>query len=144
MLSSLSIKALQQLNTTSIPFYEISFAVYSFLDKTPFTKAPIPYRFTLQTKYKHLLSDSPKKIHLYHCGYNKLQAIMYKNFLADKYRDSLTVVDLATNTLILNNINLVFTVMAAKRAGFNIIIIGVKNLNRTIKRKRLYHLYKIV
>ena len=69
---------------------------------------------------------------------------MRKNFSANKYKNSLTVVDLATSTPILNNINLAFTVLSAKKAGLNIIIIGVKDLNRIIKRKRLYYLYKIV
>ena len=54
---------------------------------------------------------------------------MRKNFLVDKYRDGLTVVDLATDIPILNNINLVFTVINIKKAGLNIIIIGVKDLN---------------
>ena len=70
--------------------------------------------------------------------------MIYKNFLADEYRDGLTVVDLAISTPILNNINLVFTVMSAKRASFNVIMIGVKDLNQITKCKRLYHLYKIV
>jgi len=35
-------------------------------------------------------------------------------------------------------------VLFIKKAGLNIIIIGVKNLNRIIKRKRLYNLYKII
>ena len=69
---------------------------------------------------------------------------MRENFSVNKYRDGLTVVDLAINTPILNNMNLVFIVISAKRAGLNIIMIGVKNLNWIIKRKRLYHLYKIV
>ena len=67
-----------------------------------------------------------------------------KNFLADKYRDSWTIVDLTTSILILNYINLVFTVLSIKKAGLNIIIIGVKDPNRIIKRKRLYNLYKII
>ncbi len=129
VLSGLFIKAPQQLNTTPIPFYKISFAIYSFLDKTPLTGAPILYRFVLQTKYKYLLSNSPKKIHIYHYRYNKLQAAMHKNFLVDKYRDSQTIVDLATSTLILNNINLAFMVLSTKKASLNIIIIGVKDPN---------------
>jgi len=90
------------------------------------------------------LSDSPEKIHVYYCGYNKLQAVIYENFLADKYKDSWTVVDLATNTPILNDINLVFMVLSVKKAGLDIIMIGVKDPNWIIKRKRLYYLYKIV
>ena len=39
---------------------------------------------------------------------------MRENFLVDEYRDGLTVVDLATGTPILNNMNLVFTVMSTK------------------------------
>ena len=54
---------------------------------------------------------------------------MCENFLVDKYRDSWTVVDLATGILILNNINLVFTVLFIKKAGLNIIIIRIKDLN---------------
>ena len=118
--------------------------MYSFLDKMLLTRAPILYRFALQTKHKYLLSDFLKKIHAYYYRYNKLQAIMYKNFLADKYRDSWTVVDLATSTLIFNNINLAFTVLSIKKAGLNIIMIRVKDLNWIIKRKRLYYLYKII
>ena len=93
------------------------------------TRAPILYRFALQTKYKYLLFNSPEKINIYYYGYNKLQAAIRKNFSADKYRDSLTGVDLATGTLILNNINLAFIVLFIKKAGLNIIIIGVKDLN---------------
>ena len=70
--------------------------------------------------------------------------MIYKNFSADKYRDSWAVVDLATSILILNNINLVFMVINAKKAGLNIIIIGVKKLDLNEKCKRLYYLYKIV
>jgi len=40
--------------------------------------------------------------------------------------------------------NLAFTVLSAKKAGLDIIIIGVKNPNWIIKYKRLYNLYKIV
>ena len=69
---------------------------------------------------------------------------MHENFLADEYKDGWTVVDLAIGIPILNNINLVFTVMSTKRAGFNIIIIRIKDLNQITKHKRLYHLYKIV
>ena len=65
----------------------MSFAVYSYLDKTPLTRTPIPYRFVLKTEYKYLLSDSPEKINVYYCGYDKLQAAIYKIFLLDKYRD---------------------------------------------------------
>ena len=122
----------------------MSFAVYSFLDKTPFTKAPIPYRFALKIKHKHLLSDSPEKINVYHYKYNKLQAAIYKNFSADKYRDGWAVVDLATSILILNNMNLAFMVLFIKKAGLNTIIIGVKDPNWITKHKRLYYLYKIV
>ena len=87
VLSNLSIKALQQLNTIPILFYKISFTIYSYLDKTLFTRAPILYGFALKTKYKHLLSNSLEKINVYYYGYNKLQAAISKNFLADKYRD---------------------------------------------------------
>jgi len=90
------------------------------------------------------LSDSLEKINVYYCGYNKLQAAIYKNFSADKYRDGWAVVDLATSTLILNDINLVFIILFIKKAGLNIIIIGVKDLNWIIKCKRLYYLYKII
>jgi len=62
----------------------------------------------------------------------------------DKYRDSWTIVDLTTSTLILNHINLAFTVLSAKKAGLDIIIIRVKDLNWIIKRKRLYNLYNII
>jgi len=122
----------------------MSFAVYSFPNKTPFTRAPILYRFALKTKYKHLLSNSLKKINIYYYKYNKLQAAIYKNFSADKYKDGWAIVDLATNIPILNNINLAFTVLSAKKASLNIIIIGVKDPNQIIKHKRLYYLYKIV
>ena len=69
---------------------------------------------------------------------------MRENFSADEYKDGWTVVDLATSTPILNDINLAFMVLSAKRASLNIIIIGVKDLNWITKRKRLYHLYKII
>ena len=69
---------------------------------------------------------------------------MCENFLVDKYRDGWAVVDLATSIPILNNINLVFMVLSVKKAGLDIIIIGVKDPNWIIKRKRLYYLYKIV
>ena len=75
------------------------------------------------------MSNSLEKINIYYCGYNKLQAIIYKNFLVDEYRDGWTVVDLTTSILILNDINLVFIVLSVKKAGLNIIIIRVKNLN---------------
>ena len=75
------------------------------------------------------MSDSLEKINIYYYRYNKLQAIIYKNFLVDKYRDGWTVVDLATGTPILNDINLVFIVLSVKKAGLNIIIIRVKNPN---------------
>ena len=122
----------------------MSFDVYSYSDKTPFTGAPIPYGFALKTEHKHLLSNSSKKINAYYYGYDKLQATMHKNFLADEYKDSWTIIDLATSTLILNHINLVFTVLSTKKASFNIIIIGVKDPNQITKHKRLYHLYKII
>ena len=54
---------------------------------------------------------------------------MCENFLVDKYRDGWTVVDLVTSTLIFNDINLAFTVLFAKKAGLNIIMIRVKDLN---------------
>ena len=54
---------------------------------------------------------------------------MRENFLADEYRDGWTIVDLATGTPILNDINLVFIVLSVKKAGLNIIIIRVKNPN---------------
>ena len=107
----------------------MSFAVYSFLDKTLFTRAPILYGFALKTKYKYLLSNSLEKINVYYYRYNKLQAVMYENFSADKYRDGWAVVNLATSTLIFNNMNLAFIVLSVKKAGLNIIIIGVKDPN---------------
>ena len=144
VLSGLSTKAPQQPNTTPTPFYEMSFAVYSYPDKTPFTGTPIPYGFALKTEHEHLLSDSPEKINAYHCGYDKLQAAMRENFLPDEYRDGWTIVDLATGTPILNHINLAFTVLSAKKAGLHTIMIGVKDPSRITKRKRLYNLCEIV
>jgi len=64
--------------------------------------------------------------------------------LADKYRDGWAIIDLTTSILILNYINLAFTVLSIKKAGLNIIIIRVKKFNQIIKRKRLYNLYKII
>jgi len=67
--------------------------------------------------------------------------------LADKYRDSWTIVDLTTGIPILNHINLAFIVLSIKKAGLNIIIIRVKDPNWIIKRKRLYNyirLYSII
>src|SRR3984957_18858128 len=110
----------------------------------PFTRASILYGFALKTKYKYLLSNSLKKINIYYCRYNKLQAVISKNFSADKYRDGWTIVDLTTGILILNYINLAFTVLSIKKAGLNIIIIGVKDPNRIIKYKRPYNLYEII
>ena len=69
---------------------------------------------------------------------------MHKNFSADEYRDGWAIVDLATSILIFNDMNLVFIVLSAKKAGLNIIIIGVKDPNQIIKHKRLYYLYKII
>ena len=66
----------------------MSFAMYSFLNKILFIKAPISYRFALKTKHEHLLSNSLEKINAYHCGYDKLQAMMHENFSADEYKDS--------------------------------------------------------
>ena len=65
----------------------MSFAVYSYLNKTPFTRTPILYRFVLKTKYMYMLSNYLEKINVYYYGYNKLQAIIYKIFPPDKYRD---------------------------------------------------------
>ena len=75
------------------------------------------------------MSNSLEKINIYYYRYNKLQAIISKNFSADKYRDSWTIVDLTTSTPILNHINLAFTVLSIKKAGLNIIIIRVKDPN---------------
>ena len=122
----------------------MSFAVYSYLDKTPFTRALILYGFALKTEHEHLLSNFLEKINVYYCRYNKLQAAIYKNFLVDKFKDGWTIVDLATSTLILNHINLAFTILSVKKAGLNTIIIKVKDPNQITKHKRLYHLYKIV
>ena len=66
----------------------MSFAIYSYPDKTPLNGAPIPYKFVLKIKYKHLLSNSPEKVNIYYYRYDKLQAAISINFLADKYRDS--------------------------------------------------------
>ena len=68
VLGGLSIKAPQQPNTTPTPFYEMSFAVYSYLNKTPLTETPILYRFVLKTKYVYMLSNCPEKINIYYCG----------------------------------------------------------------------------
>jgi len=65
----------------------MSFAIYSYLNKTPLNRAPILYRFVLKTKHKHLLSDSPEKVNVYYYKYNKLQAVISINFLVDEYRD---------------------------------------------------------
>jgi len=107
----------------------MSFAVYSYPNKTPLNRAPILYGFALKTKHKHLLSDSPEKVNAYHYRYDKLQAAISINFLVDKYRDSWAIVDLTISTPILNYINLAFTVLSAKKARLNIIIIRVKNPN---------------
>ena len=122
----------------------MSFTVYSYLDKIPFIGAPIPYGFALKTQYKHLFSNSLKTINVYYYGYNKPQAVINENFLRDKYKDSWTIVDLATSIPIFNYINLVFMVLSMKKTRLNIIIIGVEDLNWVIKRKRLSNLYKIV
>jgi len=90
------------------------------------------------------LSNSPEKINIYYYRYNKLQAVISKNFLVDKYRNGWTIVDLTTSILILNYINLAFTVLSIKKAGLNIIIIRVKDPNWITKRKRPYNLYKII
>ena len=92
----------------------------------------------------YILSDYPKKINIYYYKYNKLQAAMRKIFPPDKYRDGQTIIDLATSILILHYIHLAFTVLSVKKAKLNIIIIRVKDLNRIIKCKRLYNLYKII
>jgi len=107
----------------------MSFAVYSYLNKTPLNRAPILYGFILKTKHKYLLSDSPEKVNIYYYRYDKLQAVISINFLVDKYRNSWAIVDLTTGILILNYINLEFTVLSVKKAGLNIIIIRVKNPN---------------
>jgi hypothetical protein len=107
----------------------MSFAVYSYLNKMPLTRTPILYRFVLKTEYKYLLSDSLEKINAYYCGYNKLQAIMRKNFPLNKYRNGWTIIDLATGISILHYIYLIFTVLSAKMARLKTIIIRVKDLN---------------
>ena len=107
----------------------MSFAVYSYLNKIPFTRTPILYGFVLKTKYIYMLSDYPEKINAYHYRYNKLQAVIYEIFLLDKYRDGWTTVNLATSILILYYIQLAFTVLSIRKAGFNIIIIRVKDPN---------------
>jgi hypothetical protein len=109
----------------------------------PLTGTPIPYRFVLKTEYKYLLSNSQKKINIYHCGYNKLQAIIHKIFSLNEYRDGWTIVNLATSILILHYIHLIFTVLSTKIARLKTIIIRVKDLNQITKRKRLSNLYKI-
>ena len=109
-----------------------------------FIKTPILYRFVLKTEFIYILSNCPEKINAYYCGYDKLQAIIYKIFPPDKYRDGWTIVDLVTSILILYYIQLAFTVFSARKAKLNIIIIRVKDPNQIIKCKRLYNLYKIV
>ena len=69
-----------------------------------FTRTPIPYRFVLKTKYMYILSNCPKKINIYYCGYNKLQTIIYKIFPPNKYRDGWTIVNLTTSISILHYI----------------------------------------
>jgi hypothetical protein len=122
----------------------MNFAVYSYLNKTPLTRTPILYRFVLKTEHKYLLSDSLEKINIYYCRYNKLQAVIYKIFPLNKYRDSWIIVDLATGISILYYIYLIFTVLSVKMARLKTIIIGVKDLNWITKYKRLSNLYKIV
>jgi hypothetical protein len=95
----------------------------------PLTRTPIPYRFVLKTEHKYLLSNSPKKINVYYYRYDKLQAIMYKIFPLNKYRDGWTIINLATSILILYYIHIIFTVISAKTARLKIIIIGVKDPN---------------
>jgi hypothetical protein len=107
----------------------MSFAIYSYLNKTPLTRTPILYRFVLKTEHEYLLSNSLKKINVYYCGYDKLQAAIYKNFPPDEYKDGWTIVDLATSILILHHIHLIFTVLSTKMAGLKIIIIKVKDPN---------------
>ena len=103
--------------------------MYSYLNKRPLNRAPILYGFVLKTKYKYLLSNSPEKINIYYYRYNKLQAAISRNFSADKYRNSWTIVDLTISILIFNHINLAFTVLSIKKDGLNIIIIRVKDPN---------------
>jgi hypothetical protein len=110
----------------------------------PLTRTPIPYRFVLKTEYKYLLSDFLEKINVYYYGYNKLQTVIYKIFPLNKYRDGWIIVNLVTGILILYYIHLIFTVLSAKIARLKTIIIGVKDFNWIIKRKRLSNLYKIV
>jgi len=50
----------------------MSFAIYSYLNKTLLNRAPILYGFVLKTKYKYLLSNSPEKVNIYYYGYDKL------------------------------------------------------------------------
>ena len=107
----------------------MSFAVYSYLNKMPLTRTPILYRFVLKTKYKYLLFNSLKKINVYHYRYNKLQAVIYKIFPLNKYRDGWTIVNLATSILILHYIHLIFTVLSTKMARLKTIIIRVKDFN---------------
>jgi hypothetical protein len=142
--NGLFIKALYQPNTTLMLFYEMSFAVYSYLNKIPLTGTPILYGFVLKTEYKHLLFNSLEKINAYYYRYDKLQAVIYKIFPLDEYRDGWTIVDLATGILILSYIHLIFTVLSVKMARLKTIIIGVKDFNWIIKYKRLFNLYKIV
>ena len=66
----------------------MSFAVYNYLDKMLFTRNPILYGFVLKTEYMYILSNYLEKINIYYCRYNKLQAVIYKIFLLDKYRGS--------------------------------------------------------
>ena len=54
---------------------------------------------------------------------------MRKNFSVNEYRDGWTVVDLVTSVLIFNDMNLAFIVLFVKKAGLNIIMIGVKDPN---------------
>jgi hypothetical protein len=103
--------------------------VYSYLNKMPLIRTPISYKFVLKTKYEYLLSNSLEKINIYYYRYNKLQATIYKIFPLDKYRDGWTIVDLATNILILHYIYLIFTVFFIKIARLKTIIIGVKDFN---------------
>ena len=65
----------------------MSFAVYSYLNKMPFTRTPILYRFVLKTEYIYILSNCLKKINVYYCGYDKLQAVIHKIFPLNEYRD---------------------------------------------------------
>ena len=53
----------------------------------PFIKTPILYRFVLKTEYMYILFNCLEKINAYYCGYDKLQAVIYKIFPLDKYRD---------------------------------------------------------